>query len=133
MDGGLALPARTVALKAVLDALPGAAGTPMTASRGSIPIVLIYKVGGKTFAILSARREAFVILKCDPHLAEILREQYVGVGRRSHLDPRRWISVDLESDVPPDEIDRLAARSYELVRGTLTRKQQAELAALPGG
>jgi predicted DNA-binding protein (MmcQ/YjbR family) len=102
----------------------------MTASTGTMPLVLIYKVMGKMFAILSVRGTENVILKCDPHLAETLREQYAGVGHRSHLDRRFWISVDLDADVPSEEIERLAAHSYDLVRAGLTRKQNAELEAL---
>jgi predicted DNA-binding protein (MmcQ/YjbR family) len=102
----------------------------MTAPRGREPLVLIYKVMGKTFAILSVRKIENVILKCDPHLAEILREQHRGVGHRSHLDRRHWIAVDLDSDVAADEVARLAQGSYDLVCAGLTRRQQAELAAL---
>jgi predicted DNA-binding protein (MmcQ/YjbR family) len=122
---------RTAALKARLDALPGSVAQPMAPPRSAVPIVLIYKVMGKTFAILQVRGIENVILKCDPHLAEILRETYSGVGRRSHLDPRFWISVSLDADVEAQEIERLASASYELVREGLTRKQKAELAALP--
>jgi predicted DNA-binding protein (MmcQ/YjbR family) len=71
-----------------------------------------------------------VILKCDQHLAEILREQYAGVGHRSHLDRRFWISVSLDADVPEAEIERLADQSYALVCAGLTRKQRAELEAM---
>ena len=102
----------------------------MTASTGTAPLVLIFKVMGKMFAILSVRGAENVILKCDPHLAETLREQYAGVGHRSHLDRRFWISVDLDADVAAEEIERLAAHSYDLVCANLTRKQKAELAAL---
>jgi predicted DNA-binding protein (MmcQ/YjbR family) len=122
---------RTAALKAILDAKPGAttlARSPPRSTQG--PEVLDYKVMGKTFAILSVRRAERVILKCDPHLVEILKEQYAGVGHRSHLDRRYWICVDLDADVPAEEVARLAAGSYELVRAGLTKKQQAELAAL---
>jgi predicted DNA-binding protein (MmcQ/YjbR family) len=121
---------RAAALKVFLDAKPGAKGEPMTASRGSAPLVLLYKIMGKMFAILSVRDEAFVILKCDPDLAELLRERYAGVGHRSHLDRRFWISVDLESDVPTKEVRALVDRSYGLVRDTLTKKQKADLDAL---
>ena len=121
---------QTTALKASLDAKPGAAAEPMSAPRAKTPTVLIYKVMGKMFAILSVKGAENVILKCDPHLAEILRERYAGVGHRSHLDRRYWISVNLDADVPAVEIERLAAHSYELVRASLTRKQKAELAAL---
>ncbi len=113
-------------VQAALAAKPGAVCTPLP----SAPGVLIYKVMGKMFAILEIRRIEAVILKCDPDRAEILREHYAGVGHRSHLDRRFWICVDLDSDVPAEEIERLATHSYDLVRAKLTRKQQAELEAL---
>jgi predicted DNA-binding protein (MmcQ/YjbR family) len=119
---------RTAALKAVLDAKPGTAAAPVTAPRGSSPLALMYKVMGKTFAILSVRGPEYVILKCDPHLAEVLRGHYAGVGHRSHLDRRHWISVSLDADVPQSEAVRLADHSYGLVCAGLTRKQKAELA-----
>jgi predicted DNA-binding protein (MmcQ/YjbR family) len=125
-----ALGKRTVTLKKILEAKPGAVGRPMTAASGSTPLVAIYKVMGKMFAILSLRADEHVILKCDPHLAEMLREQYEGVGHRSHLDKRFWIAVSLNADVPLAEVKRLVAHSYDLVRAGLTKKQQAELAAL---
>jgi len=126
----MTLPPKTAALKAVLDAKPGAHIDPVSTRRGAAPVALMFKVMGKMFAILSARGAEYVILKCDPHLAEILREQYAGVGHRSHLDRRFWISVDLDADVPAGEIERLAAQSYALVCAGLTRKQQAELHTL---
>jgi len=121
---------RTAAVKAVLEARPGAVAEPVSAPRAKAPSALIYKVMGKTFAILSIRGVEAVSLKCDTHLAEILRERYAGVGHRYHLDRRHWISVSLDADVPAEEVERLAVSSYELVCDGLTRKQQAELAAL---
>ncbi|MBR7620875.1 MmcQ/YjbR family DNA-binding protein [Phenylobacterium sp. 20VBR1] len=114
------------ALQAHLDAKPGAVGAPLPSAKG----VLLYKLMGKMFAILTVRGDPSVILKCDPHLVEILKEQYQGVGHRSHLDRRFWICVTLDSDVPPQEIERLVGGSYDLVRAGLTRKQKAELDAL---
>jgi predicted DNA-binding protein (MmcQ/YjbR family) len=127
---GLNLSRRTAALKTRLEAMPGAVAKPMCAPRSSTPIVVIYKVMGKMFAILSVRGIENVILKCDPNLAHILREQYDGVGHRSHLDRRNWISVNLHADVPAGEIKRLIGHSYELVRSKLTGKQKAELATM---
>jgi predicted DNA-binding protein (MmcQ/YjbR family) len=88
----------------------------------------MYKVMDKLFAILSARDDEYVILKCDPTLATMLRGQYSGVGHRSHLDRRYWISVTLDADVPSAEIKRLISISYDLVCDQLTGKQKAELA-----
>lgn len=121
----------TAALKAKLDARPGVTFVfGLSNGRVKTPTSVRYKLMDKMFAILSLRGEPFVILKCDPHLAETLREQYAGVGHRSHLDSRFWISVTLDADVPPQEVDRLVAHSYDLVRAGLTRKQQAQLTAL---
>ena len=111
----------------MLEARPGAVAEPASA-----PGTVIYKVLGKMFAILSTRGAPAVSLKCDPHLAEILREQYAGVGHRYHLDRRHWISVGLDADVPADEVERLAAQSYDLVCAKLTRKQRSGLVALSG-
>jgi predicted DNA-binding protein (MmcQ/YjbR family) len=119
---------RTAALKAWIDAKPGAEGQPFSPRKGSPPLVLIYKVMGKMFAILSVRGVEDVIVKCDPTSVSALREQYAGVGHRSHLDRRFWISVRLDSDVPMKEIRRLVSLSYDLVCAKLTAKQKAELA-----
>ena len=118
---------RAAALKARLDAKPGATAMVITPPRSSTPNTIRYKVMEKMFAILSIKGAEWVILKCDPHLVEILREQYEGVGHRSHLDRRHWISVTLDADVPQAEIERLADHSYDVVCAGLTRKQQAQL------
>jgi predicted DNA-binding protein (MmcQ/YjbR family) len=114
------------AVRTALEVMPGATGAELP----SAPGVVLHKVMGKMFAILEVRKAQYLILKCDPHLADILREQYSGIGHRSHLDRRYWICVDLDADVPAGEIVGLIERSYELVRDGLTRKQKAELAAM---
>ena len=123
----MGLSKRGASLKAHLDAKPGATAHPVPAPRGGSLDAFMFKVMGKMFAVFSTRGEAFVILKSDPHLIEILKEKYDGVGHRSHLDRRFWIAVDIDADVPLKEIKRLADKSYELVCASLTRKQQAEL------
>lgn len=109
--------------------MPGAVAHPYVPPRATEPLILMYKVMGKMFAILSVRREEYVIVKCEPSMAEILRDQYTGIGHRSHLDKRFWISINLDADVPLKETKGLAKSSYALVCESLTRKQKAELAA----
>lgn len=110
------------ALRARLLGKPGAVAEP-----ARVPGVALYKVMGRMFAILSERADSNVSLKCDPHLAEVLRERYAGVGHRYHLDRRHWISISLGADVPWEEVLDLVDQSYDLVRAGLTRKQKAEL------
>jgi predicted DNA-binding protein (MmcQ/YjbR family) len=121
---------RTRTIKAWIETKPGAQGLPFAPRKTSPPLVIIYKVMGKVFAILSVRGTPDVILKCDPTLASVLRKEYSGVGHRSHLDRRYWISVRLDADVPLDEIKRLVSLSYGLVSSALTAKQRAELERL---
>jgi predicted DNA-binding protein (MmcQ/YjbR family) len=122
---------RVAALMAVLQSKAGARARPISAPRAASPSALIYYVSGKMFAILSVRGAEYVILKCDPALADLLRSQYTGVGHRTHLDKRYWIAVDLDADVPSKEIKRLVQHSYDLVCANLTRKQLAEIRATP--
>src|SRR5580765_8040881 len=122
----MSLSERTDAVKAAIEARPGASGGALPSARG----VTLYKVMGKMFAILEVNKVTGVVLKCDPHLAEILKGQYAGVGHRGHLDRRFWIHLNFEGEVPTEEIIRLVAHSYDQVCATLTRKQRAELEAL---
>ena len=121
---------RAVALKVKLDTMPGAvASTAMTRGRAPRPISIGYSLFGKTLAIIwLGENDPYVVLKCDPHLIEVLKETYAGVGHRTHLDRRHWIAINLDGDVPEAQVERLVEQSYALVRGSLTRKQQAELA-----
>jgi predicted DNA-binding protein (MmcQ/YjbR family) len=119
----------TEKLKTVLAAMRCAYAEPVPVPRGGPAPALMYKLMGKMFAILSIRGEAFVIVKCDPGLADILRQTYTSVGHRSHLDRRFWISINLDGDVPLSEIRKLIAGSYDLIYASLTRKQKEELGA----
>jgi predicted DNA-binding protein (MmcQ/YjbR family) len=124
--------AETLALEAVLEAYPGSEAVPVPVPHGRLSPAVMYKVKDKIFAILNVRGPQAVILKHDPVLGELLREQYAGIGdHRTHLS-RNWMRVALDADVPPEEIERLVASSYALVCAGLTKKRKAELAALSG-
>ena len=112
-------------VRAALNAMTGA-----SASQPFGPDVDVWKVCGKMFALMSPGEADSVSLKCDPHLAEILRETWPGITPGYHLNKRHWISVRLDGDVPEDEVLRLSDGSYALVRASLTRAQRADLEAL---
>ncbi len=99
-----AIERRIASVKAAIEAKPGAAGSSLPSAKG----VVLYKVMGKIFAIFEVNRFAGAILKCDPHLAEVLRGKYEGIGHRSHLDRRFWIAVNFEADVPTKESNVLS-------------------------
>jgi predicted DNA-binding protein (MmcQ/YjbR family) len=111
--------ARVTALAAFLDARPGAEGSNMLTN------VRVFKIAGKMFAILSMKT-GYVVLKTPPESVPMLKEMYRGVGHKTHLDRRHWIAVELDSDVPPREVQRLATLSYDLVRAGAAPKHKAK-------
>jgi predicted DNA-binding protein (MmcQ/YjbR family) len=111
-------------IHALLAAKPSAAAdTPFG------PGVIVYKIGGKVFAIVADQEDVRVTLKCDPVLSEIMREQYAAIIPGYHTNKRHWITIHQDEALPDAEVARLIGHAYDLVRGKLPRKLQAELAA----
>lgn len=84
----------------------------------------VYKVGdkesgnGKLFAIITDESKPLrVSLKCDPQLAENLREKYESVLPGYHLNKKHWNTILLTGQLSDDEIKDLARHSYLLVSG----------------
>lgn len=92
--------------------------------------LLVFCVYDKWFCFLNPDVFDFCDLKCAPDDAIALQERYEGVRPGYHMNKRHWISVDFNRDVPDDVIRGLVRRSYELVVGSLTRKQREELQRL---
>ena len=62
--------------------------------------VAVFKVGGRVFALCSlAGRPGSVSLKCDPTLAEALRDRYPAVRPGYHLNKRHWNTIELDGSV----------------------------------
>ena len=82
----------------------------------------VYKVGdkdageGKMFALIAdGSKPLRVSLKCDPILAESLREKYETVVPGYHLNKKHWNTIICSGQLTFDEIKDLARLSYDLV------------------
>jgi len=76
----------------------------------------VYKVGDKMFAIVSEGKEPVQIsLKCDPILAEKLRQEYETILPGYHLNKKHWNTIILTGQLPWDEVQALIRHSYDLV------------------
>ena len=82
---------------------------------------LVFKVGGKMFAIVGA---SSVSLKCDPGYAIGVREEYPAVTAGYHLDKRHWNTVELDGSVPSELLAEWIDDSYDLVVAGLPRAQR---------
>ncbi len=92
------------------------------------PDALVFKVLGKMFALVGLDNTPLkVSLKCDPARAIELREEHEGkIMGAYHMNKTHWNSVESES-LPPALVTELIDHSYNLVVGSLTKKQQKEL------
>jgi predicted DNA-binding protein (MmcQ/YjbR family) len=80
---------------------------------------LVFKVGGKIFALASLDRvPPRINLKCDPDLALDLRDRYEAVQPGYHMNKKHWNTVELSGAVPAAELRRMVDHSYELVAKT---------------
>lgn len=82
----------------------------------------VYKAGqkeageGKLFAIIQdGSKPLRVSLKCDPLLAQTLREKYETVLPGYHLNKKHWNTIICSGQLSDDEIKDLARLSYRLV------------------
>lgn len=100
--------------------------------------VAVYRVGsnppaggsGKMFALVPEGKDpANISLKCDPVLAETLRERYESVMPGYHLNKKHWNTVVTSGQLSDQEVLDLIDLSYRLVVESLPKSEQAKLAA----
>lgn len=100
-------------LKEILSSYPG--------SKLEYPFgekTAVYKVDDKMFAIVQEGKVPVRIsLKCDPLLAETLRERYESVLPGYHLNKRHWNTIILSGQLSNEEVIDLIRHSYELISG----------------
>ena len=78
---------------------------------------LVFKAGGKIFALVNLNGDLSLNLKCDPLLAIELRERYSSVIPGYHMNKKHWNTVLLDGSVPDKEILSWIDHSYSLVAG----------------
>jgi predicted DNA-binding protein (MmcQ/YjbR family) len=88
--------------------------------------VAVYKVGdssnpsgqAKMFALITEGKEPVQIsLKCEPLLAETLREKYESIMPGHHLNKKHWNTIVLTGQLKWPEVQDLIRHSYYLVSG----------------
>ncbi|MFC4810620.1 MmcQ/YjbR family DNA-binding protein [Paenibacillus sp. GCM10023250] len=88
------------------------------------PEPLVMKVGGKMFAIIA---DNVVSLKCDPVIAENLREQHAAVKPGYHLNKKHWNSITVDGSLPLDDVFAMIRHSYELVFKGLPKAERQRI------
>jgi predicted DNA-binding protein (MmcQ/YjbR family) len=83
---------------------------------------LVFKVGGKMFALLNVDDFTGVNLKCEPSYALELRESYNGIIPGYHMNKKHWNTVQINEDVESSLFFHLIDHSYDLVFLSLPKK-----------
>jgi predicted DNA-binding protein (MmcQ/YjbR family) len=95
------------------------------------PDVLVFKVGGKIFALAVLDEVPTTVnLKCDPDLALDLRDRYEEVRPGYHMNKKHWNTVEIETRIPDAELRKMIDHSYDLVANSLP-KSTAKVATRP--
>jgi predicted DNA-binding protein (MmcQ/YjbR family) len=92
------------------------------------PNTSVFKVAGKMFALSQLDADSLrVSLKCEPQLAQALRDAHAEVLPGYHLNKRHWNTVIVDGSLPEQMVKDLIEDSYELVVDRLPASRRQEL------
>jgi len=92
------------------------------------PETSVFKVADKVFAISRLGQHPLqVSLKCEPLLAEQLREAHAAVRPGYHLNKRHWNTVTIDGSLSDRLLQEMIEDSYDLVVSQLSRSRRRAL------
>lgn len=89
--------------------------------------VLVFKVGGKIFALTDVDTFESVNLKCEPERAVVLRERYEAVRPGYHMNKKHWNTLLMDGSLPESFLRAEIDASYALVVAKLTASQKLSI------
>jgi predicted DNA-binding protein (MmcQ/YjbR family) len=92
------------------------------------PRTSVFKVAAKMFALSQLEAESLrVSVKCEPALAEALRETHAAVIPGYHLNKKHWNTVILDGSLPDETIRDMIEDSYDIVVSKLPQAKRRAL------
>ncbi|HCT29508.1 MAG TPA: MmcQ-like protein [Bacteroidales bacterium] len=91
-------------------------------------VTLVFKVGGKMFALTNLDGEPRVNLKCDPERAIELREKYSSITPGYHMNKTYWNTIMMDGLVSDKLIFELIDHSYLQVFNSLPKIKREQIA-----
>jgi predicted DNA-binding protein (MmcQ/YjbR family) len=92
------------------------------------PDTLVFKVGGKIFALTNLQTFASFNVKCEPEQAVELRERYDYVLPGFHMNKKHWNTILVGAGATLTQQRQWITHSYQLVVASLPKAVRAELA-----
>jgi len=91
------------------------------------PDTLVFKVGGKIFALTDINTFASINLKCEPIKALQLREEYDAIKPGYHMNKKHWNTVLINGQIRYSLLMELIDHSYNLVYAGLTKSEKIKM------
>ncbi|HBG70927.1 MAG: MmcQ-like protein [Bacteroidetes bacterium GWF2_43_63] len=88
---------------------------------------LVFKVGGKMFALTDIEGEFTIALKCDPEYSIELQERHSSITPAYHMSKIHWIDVNEATSFDEKLLKQLIDGSYDLVYKGLTKKVKDQI------
>ncbi len=81
------------------------------------PDPMVIKIAGKMFALISENKGeySYLNLKCDPVIAENLREQHENVRPGYHMNKKHWNTIIMDGSLPESDVFVWIDHSYDMV------------------
>ena len=92
------------------------------------PETSVFKVADKMFALSRLAGDPLQIsLKCEPALADRLRDAHPAVRPGYHLNKRHWNTVTIDGSIADQLVEDMIEDSYDLVVSQLSQSRQRAL------
>ena len=88
------------------------------------PDTIVFKVGGKIFALAGIENFGSINLKCDPELVTELRERYPAVQPGYHMNKKHWNTIIMDHTIADSMIREWIKNSYDQVFAKLPGKKK---------
>lgn len=96
---------------------------------------LVRVEGSKKAFLWTYERDGFINLnvKVSPEWRDLWRSTYPAVLPGYHQNKDHWNTIILDGSIPPEEIKRMIAESYDLVAGSTTERIYEAVKKIPKG
>ena len=94
---------------------------------------LAFRIQGKIFAMIDLDQPKWFVLKCQPELAQQLREEHPEIAPAWHMNKRHWNQIDIYGHLSDNLMQALIRHSYAQVVKKLpltVRRQHPEITAV---
>lgn len=87
---------------------------------------LVFRIGGKIFAMMDLENTEWFVLKCEPEQALELRERYPDITAAWHMNKVHWNQLNLFGALPDDLVRQLIRHSYNEVVKKMPKRLKTE-------